>query len=284
MSWVIGHSPHGGSELLCLLMVANHARADGTGAFPSVPMLAQECRMSSRQVIRLLHRLEQSGALRIERGAGPRGTHLMSVVLDDHTPKVASTPDILSPPTTDKMSPPDKMSPDKTARGGDIAMSPEPSLEPSLDTHSPTESGASAMQTPPPKPRGHPKVTVMIDALRGEGMTGTLTAKDRAAIQRTEHDAGEVAALYAAIFRGEYGDDFMHDNLSVWLCLEKLPGWLSHRAGHHAPARKNGKPLRGGAAIDALWEEAHGQDRGGSRGPAVGHEEAGGGVPRQLRG
>jgi AraC-like DNA-binding protein len=64
MSWVIGHSPHGGSELLCLLMVANHAHADGTGAYPSVATLAAECRMSARQVTRLLHRLQDSGALR----------------------------------------------------------------------------------------------------------------------------------------------------------------------------------------------------------------------------
>lgn len=145
------------------------------------------------------------------------------------------------------------------------------------------EADASA---PPSKTRGNVQVAAVIDALRAEGMTGTLTAKDRAAIQRTQHDPGEVARLYRAIFEGEYGDDFMHDNLSVWLCLEKLPGWLSHRAGHRAPARKNGRAPSGGAAIDALWEkdtDGHGA-RGGRRGPAVGHAEAGGGVPRQLPG
>lgn len=65
---------------------------------------------------------------------------------------------------------------------------------------------------------------------------------------------------------------------------EALPLWREQGRPARIRQGRNGKPLRGGAAIDALWEEAHGQDRGGSRGPAVGHEEAGGGVPRQLRG
>lgn len=73
--------------------------------------------------------------------------------------------------------------------------------------------------------KGNRRVAAVIDALRAEGMTGTLTPKDRQAIQRVAHDPHEVAALYVAIFKGEYGDPYMHDNLSVWLCLEKLPGW-----------------------------------------------------------
>ena len=145
-----------------------------------------------------------------------------------------------------------------------------------------------------PKPN---RVGAVIDALRAEGMTGTLTPRDTRAIKDVHHDPGEVAALYAAIFNGEYGDAWMQDNLSVALCLEKLPGWRSHQAGHTAPARKNGRPLSGVAAVEAVFAR-EGIDLGhaghhhgggtGSRGrrtdPGVGHEEARGGVPRQLRG
>jgi hypothetical protein len=136
----------------------------------------------------------------------------------------------------------------------------------------------------PLKARGNPKVATLIDALRSEGMTGTLTDRDRKAIRATEHDAGEVAALYAAIFRGTYGDDFMHDNLSVSLCLEKLPGWRSHRAGHTAPG-KNGAPRSASSRIDAVFERAmqHGNaDR--RRDAAVGDREAGRRLPPQLPG
>jgi hypothetical protein len=92
------------------------------------------------------------------------------------------------------------------------------------------------------------KVAAMIDALRAAGMTGSLGPKDRAALLAVDHDPQEVAALYAAIYRGEYppsGDPYLKDNLAIWLCLDKLPGWLSHRDGYRAPAKPNGKPPSG---------------------------------------
>lgn len=62
-SWVIQHSKHKGSALLLMIMIANHAHADGTGAYPAVTTLASECRMSDRQIKRLLPELEASGEL-----------------------------------------------------------------------------------------------------------------------------------------------------------------------------------------------------------------------------
>lgn len=148
---------------------------------------------------------------------------------------------------------------------------------------------ADADAPAPLKPRGNAKVSAVIDALRAEGMTGTLTARDAKAVKDVEHDPAQVAALYAAIFRGEYGDDWMHKNLSVALCLEKLPGWLSHQAGHAAPAPRRNKPLSGAAAVDAVFgrEGIDLGSNGSGRGRpdlGLGHAEAGGGVPRQLRG
>lgn len=171
MSWVIDHSKHKGSELLCLIMIANYAHADGSGAYPSASRLAKDCRMSSRQVVRIIHRLEASGALRIDPEAGPRGTHLMTVVMDSDAPKIVGadslTPDKLSYPKRSKRTPkpvvttdilsdvdvidvamsPDKMSDDKTSGGDkitappdkmactytDIAMSPKPLVNRQLE-------------------------------------------------------------------------------------------------------------------------------------------------------
>lgn len=62
-AWVIQHSEHKGSNLLLLIMIANHAHADGTGAWPSVSTLAKECRMSERQIKRMLPELDASGEL-----------------------------------------------------------------------------------------------------------------------------------------------------------------------------------------------------------------------------
>lgn len=152
------------------------------------------------------------------------------------------------------------------------------------------EAGASAR---PPKSRGDPQVAAMIDALRAEGMTGTLTGRDRKAIADTEHNPAEVAALYAAIFRREYGSPFQHEALSVANCFEWLPGWQSHRAGYAAPKKRNDRPLSGAAAVEAVFHRegidlgngaaSNGTERG-RPGAGLGHEEAGRGVPRQLRG
>ena len=49
MSWVIEKSSQKGSNLLVLLMIANHAHTDGTGAYPAIPTLAAESRLSAIQ-------------------------------------------------------------------------------------------------------------------------------------------------------------------------------------------------------------------------------------------
>ena len=79
MSWVIEKSGQKGSNLLVLLMIANHAHTDGTGAYPSVATLAAESRLTERGVQYILAKLESSSELVIERDAGPRGTHLYSL-------------------------------------------------------------------------------------------------------------------------------------------------------------------------------------------------------------
>lgn len=95
-SWVIKNSRQKGSALLLMLMIANHAHADGTNAFPSIQTLAHECRMSVRQVVRLIAQLEKSGELLIERSKG-RTVH-------NYTINMAANRDKVSPSNPDKMS------------------------------------------------------------------------------------------------------------------------------------------------------------------------------------
>lgn len=206
MSWVIAHSPHKGSALLCLLMVANHAHADGTGAFPSVPTLAAECRMSARQIIRLLQHLEASGALRVQHRAGPRGARLMAVVMDATAPLVGATPDILSGQTPDSLSP-DILSPlTFCPPTHDIAVSPEPSIEPSM-THSPTESeapdaGAPDAPSPAQLALKLPKAQTT-DAVRAfNAIIGKRTnPTERAAINEAVPATPKAQALWESVLR-----------------------------------------------------------------------------------
>ena len=81
MSWVIEKSKHKSGELVVLLMIANHARADGRGSWPSTATLAAESRMIRRQVQRCIRRLEQSGELATAKNAGPGGANLYSLPL-----------------------------------------------------------------------------------------------------------------------------------------------------------------------------------------------------------
>lgn len=79
MTYVIESSKQKGSALLLLIMIANYARKDGTGAWPSTQTLADDCRMSKRSVVRLLQEIEASGELTIERNAGPYRANLYTI-------------------------------------------------------------------------------------------------------------------------------------------------------------------------------------------------------------
>jgi hypothetical protein len=87
MSWqattaVTRHSKHSGSELLCLLMLANYADAHGESIFPSIPTLAKDCRMSVRGVRYIMAKLVESKEL-VQTGTHQRGVKVYRIVLPD---------------------------------------------------------------------------------------------------------------------------------------------------------------------------------------------------------
>lgn len=133
-SWVIEHSKSKGSARLVLLMIANHAHADGTNAFPSVTTLAKECLMSDRQITRIIQALEASGELQIDRSAGRRSHRYSLLLMTSNPDKMSPLPvpnhDKLSGLNGDKMSGLEAGNPDISGSNPDIAMSYEPSLEP----------------------------------------------------------------------------------------------------------------------------------------------------------
>ncbi|MEQ1762572.1 MAG: helix-turn-helix domain-containing protein [Pyrinomonadaceae bacterium] len=108
-SWVITNSVHKGSAFVVLLMIANHSHADGTNAFPSYNMLATECRITARQVIRIIHHLEQSGELLVVRSKGRKSNDYV-VVMPGVNDDIVSR---LKAPNSDKITESDAPNDDK---------------------------------------------------------------------------------------------------------------------------------------------------------------------------
>lgn len=79
MAWVFANSRSKLGARLVLLSIANHAKADGTGAWPSVAVLADESGLSERETRYALRKLEGIGELSTEMGGGPKGTSLYAI-------------------------------------------------------------------------------------------------------------------------------------------------------------------------------------------------------------
>jgi hypothetical protein len=127
MSWVIDNSQHKGGSLLVLMMIANHAKSDGSGAWPSTTLLASECRMSERQVRRIIDSvLEPSGELTVQRRIGKPHIYDVPGVRGE-----ATTPDNMSGVEEPGMSGAPRTyqaeTPDISDTTPDIAVSDEPS-------------------------------------------------------------------------------------------------------------------------------------------------------------
>lgn len=80
MTWVIDNSKHTGLSFVTLLMIANHANAEGQNSFPSMKTLARECRSSVRSIQRTILKLEASGELGVTRSGG-RVAHIYNLPL-----------------------------------------------------------------------------------------------------------------------------------------------------------------------------------------------------------
>ena len=79
ISWVLEESEATLGSRLTLIAVANHAKSDGTGAWPKVETIASEAKLSEREVRYCLRTLEESGELSTQIGQGPHGTNMYSL-------------------------------------------------------------------------------------------------------------------------------------------------------------------------------------------------------------
>lgn len=118
-SWVIAHSEHKGSALLTLLCIANCANENGSDCWPTFDRLAKDTRMSKRQLMRVIEKLEESGELGVKRSEGRYPNHYSFPLMN-----------------SDKMSPlprrtvtKSRSNSDISRANSDIAMSPITSIE-----------------------------------------------------------------------------------------------------------------------------------------------------------
>ena len=81
ISWVLSHSKAKLGARLVLLSIANHARDDGTGAWPSIATIAREAHLSDRQAQYCIKLLQKIGEVQRQEGMGPYGTNLYSMPL-----------------------------------------------------------------------------------------------------------------------------------------------------------------------------------------------------------
>jgi len=80
MSWVLKHSECRLGERLVLLVLADHAKEDGSSSWPSIATISHEARMSQSQVKRCLRKLESSESI-VETGVSKQGTHIYQVMM-----------------------------------------------------------------------------------------------------------------------------------------------------------------------------------------------------------
>jgi hypothetical protein len=109
------HSNTIGSARLLLLIIASHVSPTAGYAWPSIPTLAHETKLSVRHVYRLIRRLEAMGELDVMRRAGR--VNVYRVTLSPASSDPLPTPDTIPSPT------PDTMPTAKSSYEGNIARS-----------------------------------------------------------------------------------------------------------------------------------------------------------------
>ena len=130
------------------------------------------------------------------------------------------------------------------------------------DTESEEEGGTPPLTPPTPDadaPAGvrvAPKPTKsgeLIDLVRAEGVPIEMQPRDHAALKKTALSPAQVSEAYCAAFRGEWGGEWLQENLSVQRVVERWAGYVANReAAARPPPRKNGRLT----AVEAvqLWK------------------------------
>lgn len=97
ISWVLRNSPARLGSRCVLIVLADHAQGDGTGAWPSVETIAKEARLSETQTHACLKQLLEAGMIE-KTGVSASGTNVYTVIMEggaeSEPPKTAPEPSL----------------------------------------------------------------------------------------------------------------------------------------------------------------------------------------------
>lgn len=124
---------HKGNARLVLLAIADHANEEGE-CWPSVLRIADHANISKRQAIRIIANLEADGSIGIQRGDGRNHTSIYKIKGDiAMSPLAKENSDITASPFVEEKGDISRIKGDIFDTKGDMAMSPEPLIEPPIE-------------------------------------------------------------------------------------------------------------------------------------------------------
>jgi hypothetical protein len=127
------------AEQAVLLVLANFANDEGTGAYPSVATIASRTKLTARSVSRALRGLEGSGDITVERGGGNRTNRYVICMTNssdrgEHRPPTRRHPrQNVTPDTVSSQGRQNVRGGVTQRQGGGDTVSPDPSIDPSGD-------------------------------------------------------------------------------------------------------------------------------------------------------
>lgn len=126
---------------------------------------------------------------------------------------------------------------------------PEPGRGPEYEVPLTAVSGptaAAAAPSPATERRAAGKLTrvaAVVEALRGVDLAVHPTPRDAKAIHDCRSPPETIAEAYAAAYRGTWGDDWLRENLSLHLVVDRLAGYQASRQPQPRRRRPGEAPL-----------------------------------------
>jgi hypothetical protein len=230
LSWVLDHSEAEYGARLVLISIANHCDKNGTGAWPKLETIAEESKLSVREVSRTINILVSLGELSVEKGTGKvgRNTYTLSRMNQPANLSVNHLGNL-----TNATSLPDKC--DTSPRHIPQRNKEEPSLtvhEPSFSLSPPSSEDGKAL--PPPKkekikdPRFQPFIDYIRSFYKKHGWAFSFDARDGARMKallvaRPEWGTDELGEA----LRHYFSSDGVVQGGLLYVFLGKLPQYES---------------------------------------------------------
>jgi biotin operon repressor len=246
-------------DVAVLMELDSHYNMEEGTTFPSQETIALNLGCAQPSVSQSIARLVACGYITksrrgrtvIYRFAGPLWAHYMEIKRDRQAPATHSLEAMSEP--TDEVShslendPPH--SPQAMSPHSPQAMCKEPVfIEPVFPSPSPSlPSPAETTETPTTKSAPQKtgasatKSGRFIDALKAQGIKVHMREQDHRALKKVDADPEFVAEVYAAVFNGQFGDDWIQNHLNVQTVLGVLDGYAAKKKNPYAHKRASNK-------------------------------------------